>query len=203
MKINRNILFATLFATALAAQAGAQAKKFEIDSKTLSYRNVASIESVADFETFTGKTNAVSGFVSYDWGTKIGSGKIIIDPAQIDTGIPLRNEHMRSAGWLDTQKFPQIVFDAVKVQPGRKDEYKVTGNFTLHGVTKKISVPVTVRYSAASAATKAAGFEGDVIRLTTKFNIVLADYGISIPAAAAGKIAKDVTITLSTYAIAK
>ena len=203
MKINRNILLASLFTAAIATQAGAQARKFEIDSKTLGYRNVASIESVADFETFTGKTNAVSGFVAYDATTKSGSGKIVIDPSAIDTGIPLRNEHMRSPGWLDTQKFPEIVFEALKVQPGRNNEYKVTGKFTLHGVTKKITVPVTVRYSAASEATKAAGFNGDVVRLSTKFNIALADYGITIPSAAAGKIAPDVTISLSTYAIAK
>jgi polyisoprenoid-binding protein YceI len=203
MKISKNILFVTAFVASLVAQANAQTKTFEIDSKTLGYRNVASIESVADFETFTGKTNAVTGSISFDWSTKVGKGKIVVDPSAIDTGIPLRNEHMKGKGWLEVDKYPEIVFEALKVQGGRKDEYKVTGKFTLHGVTKKITVPVTVRYSAAGEATKAAGFNGDVIRLTTKFNITLADYGIIVPAQVSGKIAKEVTIALSTYAIAK
>ncbi len=201
--MNLNPTFGSIFlATALVSSAAAAPKKFVIDNQKLAYRNVASIESVADFETFTGKTNAVSGWISYDAATKKGSGKIVVDPATIDTGIPLRNEHMRSAGWLDTSKYPQIVFEAVKVQPTRGDEYKVTGNFTLHGVTKKVSTTVRVRYKAQGPATKAAGFDGDVVQLSTKFAISLDDYGISIPANAAGKVAKEVTISLSTYAIA-
>ena len=202
MKIQRTLSVIAL-ASAFAGIASAQQHKFEIDAKTFGYRNVASIESVADFETFTGKTNAVTGYVAYDSKTKSGSGKIVVDPKTIDTGIPLRNEHMQSAGWLDTGKYPEIVFEATKVQPTRGNDYKVTGTFTLHGVTKKITVPVTVRYSAAGPANKAAGFDGDIVRLTTKFNISLSDYGISIPSNAAGKVSKEVTISLSTYAIAK
>lgn len=202
MQINRTATYIA-FAAVLAASANAQQKRFEIDHDKLAYRNVASVESVADFETFTGKTNAVSGFIAYNTSTKVGSGKIIVDPSQIDTGIPLRNEHMRSAGWLDTAKYPQIVFEAVKVSQVKGNEYKVVGNFTLHGVTKKITVPVTVRYSPAGPANKAAGFEGDVVRLSTKFSIALSDYGVTIPQMAAGKVAKDVTISLSTYAISK
>ena len=202
--MNFNSAFSSiLIATALVSTASASQKKFEIDNQKLAYRNVASIESVADFETFTGKTNAVSGWVSYDASSKKGSGKIVIDPTTIDTGIPLRNEHMRSAGWLDTSKYPEIVFEAVKVQSAKGDDYKVTGNFTLHGVTKKISTTVRVRYKAQGPATKAAGFDGDVVQLSTKFAISLDDYGIKIPANAAGKVAKEVTISLSTYAIAK
>ena len=44
---------------------------------------------------------------------------------------------------------------------------------------------------------------GDVVRLTAKFTIALADYGIVLAPQVAAKIAKDVTISLSTYAIAK
>ncbi len=202
MKIQKTLSVLAI-ASAFASIASAQQHKFEIDAKTFGYRNVASIESVADFETFTGKTNGVTGYIAFNSKTKVGSGKIVVDPKSIDTGIPLRNEHMQSAGWLDTTKYPEIVFEAAKVQAIKGNDYKVTGSFTLHGVTKKITVPVTVRYSAAGPANKAAGFEGDIVRLTTKFNIVLADYGITIPQMAAGKVAKDVTISLSTYAISK
>jgi len=203
MKNTQNIFIATVFAASLASQAAAQSKRFEIDNQKLAYRNIASIESVADFETFTGKTNAVSGFITFDPTTRQGSGKIVIDPAGIDTGIPARNEHMKGKGWLEVDKYPQIVFEAVKVQPGRRDEYKVTGNFTLHGVTRKIIVPVQLKYSPAGPANKAAQFEGDVVRVTAKFNISLGDYGIVVTPQVATKIAKDVTISLSTYAIAK
>ncbi len=203
--MNRNLLSipVAILSASLVSQSFASGKVFDIDNQKLAYRNIASIESVADFETFTGKTNSVSGSISFDPATKKGSGKIIIDPSTIDTGIPLRNEHMKSSGWLDTQKYPQIVFETIKVQPLRGDDYRVTGNFTLHGVTKKITTTVRLRYRAQGQATKLAGFSGDVVQLSTKFEISLNDYGIKIPAMSAGKVAKEVTVSLSTYAIAK
>jgi polyisoprenoid-binding protein YceI len=203
MKTPHMLLISSVFVAALSAQAGAQQKRFEIDNQKNKYRNVASIESVADFETFTGKTNDVSGTISFDPSTRKGFGKIVVDPSGIDTGIPLRNEHMRSEGWLDTKKYPEIVFEAEKVQPLKGDDYKVTGKFTLHGVTHKITTNVRVRYHVADETTKKVGFEGDVVQLSTKFTIALSDYGIKLPAMVAGKVAKDVTISLSSYAVSK
>lgn len=203
MKIRQSSIVSALFLTALSTQAGAQQKHFEVDNQKNKYRNVAQIESVADFETFTGKTNEVSGTLNFDPGTHKGSGKIVVDPTGIDTGIPLRNEHMKSEGWLNTAKYPLITFEAEKVQPLRNDEYKVSGKFTLHGVTKKITTNVSVKYHAADAATKANGFEGDVVKFSTKFAITLSDYGIIVPSAVAGKVANNVTISLTSYAVSK
>jgi len=203
MKTSTPILVSIAIAAAFASQASAQQKRFEIDNQKNKYRNVATIESVADFETFTGKTNEVSGSLFFDPKTKKGGGKIVVDPASIDTGIPLRNDHMKSEGWLDTKKYPEIVFEAEKVQQLKGNDYRVTGKFTLHGVTKKITTNVTVQYRAADASTKTAGFVGDVVHFTTKFNIAITDYGIKLPAMVAGKVAKDVTISLSSYAVGK
>jgi len=203
MKFNQILISSAVILAALTTEAVAQQKHFEIDNQKNKYRNVAQIESVADFETFTGKTNEISGTIAFDPKTRKGAGKIVVDPATIDTAIPLRNEHRKSAGWLDTAKYPQIVFEVEKVQPLKNEEYKVTGKFTLHGVTRKISTNVKVQYHGADVSTKGNGFEGDVIRLTAKFNILLSDYGITVPSAVAGKVAKDVTISLSSYAVSK
>ena len=103
MKTCQTLLVSTAIVAALSGHATAQQKHFEVDNQKNKYRNIASIESVADFETFTGKTNEVSGSFFYDPTTKKGGGKIVVDPSAIDTGIPLRNEHMKSEGWLDTK----------------------------------------------------------------------------------------------------
>ncbi|MCE9558716.1 MAG: YceI family protein, partial [Armatimonadetes bacterium] len=68
------------------------------------------VESDAQFENFTGHTNKVSGAIQFDPAKGTGSGTMTIDLSSIDTGIALRNEHMRSSGWLDTEKFPKAVF---------------------------------------------------------------------------------------------
>jgi polyisoprenoid-binding protein YceI len=203
MKTCQTLLDSTAIVAALSGHATAQQKHFEVDNQKNKYRNVAQIESVADFETFTGKTNDVSGSITYDPSTHKGFGKIVVDPTGIDTGIALRNEHMKSEGWLNAAKYPQITFEAEKVQPLKGDEYRVSGKFTLHGVTRKITTNVSVKFHAADATTKTAGFDGDVVKLTTKFTIALSDYGITIPAMAAGKVAKDVTISLTSYAVSK
>ncbi len=202
MKIPTPFILA-IFAGLLAATAAADAKRFEVDNGQNKYRNIATFESVADFETFTGKTNGVSGAIFFDPVTRKGGGRIVVDAGSIDTGIPARNGHMRSGGFLNTAQFPDIVFEAVKVQPLRHDDFKVTGRFTLHGVTHDISPIVRLKYHPEDDVTRKNGFKGDVVQLNTSFNISLEDYGIKVDPSAAGKIAKEVTISLSCYAVTK
>lgn len=186
---------ATLFTLAVAAPA-----KFNIVTDKLEYRNLVTVESTTEFETFTGKTTKVTGAFNFDAAKKAGDGTINVDLSTLDTGIPTRDEHLRSPGWLDTAKHPTATFKATKVAFSKGDDYKVTGKFTLHGVTRTISVNAKLKYRAASADTKKAGFEGNVSHLFTRFNIKLADYGIKVPDMAKGKVSETVVITVSAYA---
>lgn len=196
-------LMTTLVIAAIAALSGAQTKTFTIVGDKLAYRNVATVESVSDYETFTGRTNGVSGWLKFDHKAQTGSGEVEVDVKSIDTGIPLRNEHMQSAGWLDAAKYPTIKFVTTKVAHTTGDIYKVTGKLTLHGVTKTIVAAARVAYRAADADTKAKGFEGDVVKLSTKFTIKLSDYGITIPDMAKGKVSNEVTLAVNAFALAK
>ena len=67
-----------------------------------------------------------------------------INAASIDTANDNRDKHLRSADFFDVEKFPQITFKSTKIAPaGTKDVYNVTGNLTMHGVTKQVVLPVT------------------------------------------------------------
>jgi len=79
----------------------------------------------------------------------------------------------------------------------------VTGNFTLHGVTKTFSVKATANYVAESDKTKANRFNGDVLQIKTKFTIKASDYGIKIPAMAADKVSNSLTIGISVIGTTK
>lgn len=188
---------------ASAAMANAELMAFKVVGDKLQYRNSATVESVTEFETFTGRTTGVSGNLKFDPIKKTGSGKIVIDLKSIDTGIPARNDHMNGEMWLNTGKFPTATFETTKVKFVKGETYSVTGKFTLHGVTKTIVTPVTVKYRAASAQVKAAGFEGNVVQFSTKFKVKLSDYGVMIPAMAKGKVAETVNIAVSAYASTK
>ena len=198
---NRLTLAASLLA--LSAFGFAAEKTFTVVGDRLEYRNLATVVSESEFEAFTGKTTKVSGSLTFDMAKKTGSGTIMVDVASIQTGIPTRDEHMRSAQWLDAEKFPSIKFETKSVKSAGGDKYRVTGNLTLHGVTKTITINATVKYRAASPAVKSAGFDGDVVQIATKFDIKLSDYGVTIPAPAQGKVSNEVTLGISAYATAK
>lgn len=192
-----------LVSASFAALSFGQAKNFTVVSDKLQYRNVATVESETQFETFTGRTSVVSGSFSFDPVKKVGSGSIEVDVASIDTGIALRNDHMKSAGWLDSEKYPTIKFSSKSVKHKGGDKFSVSGTFTMHGVTRTITTDAMVRYRPVGADTRAAGFDGNVVQISTTFKVKLSDYGVKIPSVAAGKVSDVVTVSVKAYAVAK
>jgi polyisoprenoid-binding protein YceI len=72
------------------------------------------------------------------------SVEFTIKTASIDTNQPDRDKDLRSANFFDAEKFPEITFKSTKVTPAGKDKYDVTGTLTMHGVSKEITLPVTL-----------------------------------------------------------
>jgi len=69
---------------------------------------------------------------------------LTIDAASLETGIEMRDKHLRSADFFDIERFPTIAFQSVRVESaGRRAT--VMGRLTLHGVTREIAVPVDVQ----------------------------------------------------------
>ncbi len=192
----------TLILATLAIAANAQAVNFKVGTGNAT-QQIAQVESATDFETFTGRTDKVSGAISFDPTKKTGSGRLVIDAASISTGIDLRDEHMRSEGWLNTDKFKTITFEVGKVKHVKGNSYDVTGKFTMHGVTKTITTRVEVKHIKESEATRNARFKGDVLQVKASFNVKLSDYGIKIPAQAKDKVANTVRISVTVYGQSK
>lgn len=95
-----------------------------------------------------------------------------IKAASINTKNEGRDKHLNSEDFFDTAKYPEITFKSTKIAANGKDKYNVTGNFTMHGVTKEITLPVTYTGSMKDPrGTERAGFE-----LTTTLN--RQDYGV-------------------------
>jgi polyisoprenoid-binding protein YceI len=65
-----------------------------------------------------------------------------IDATTIGTNDDQRDAHLRSADFLDTEKFPTIKFQSTHVEPSRDGEHKVEGNLTIHGVTRPVVLVV-------------------------------------------------------------
>ncbi|MFZ4506289.1 MAG: YceI family protein [Fimbriimonas sp.] len=196
MKTGR--IASALFLVASLAVANAQTVSFKVGGSRA--QQLATVESVTDFETFTGRTDKVTGSIQFDPKAKKGSGRIVIDVASIGTGIDLRDDHMRSPGWLDAAKHPEITFEVKNSKNKGGDKYEVTGLLTLKGITKEIKTQVVVKHLKESDVTRKAGFKGDVLQVRGTFPIKLADHGIVISGPAQGKVGEVVNATISVYA---
>jgi polyisoprenoid-binding protein YceI len=85
----------------------------------------------------------VSGSVVYDAENPANSSvNAEIDAASINTNEEQRDTHLRSGDFLDVDNFPTITFRSTKVEKSGDDEFKVTGDLTIHGVTRPVVLNV-------------------------------------------------------------
>lgn len=198
----------SVLATALALHlvsplALAADKTFDFGRANLGPQQVVVFESNTSLEDMVGRTNKVTGFIKGDVGKKTGSGKISVDLASLNSGIDLRDEHMRSEGWLNVAKYPNATFETSAVRFVGGNNFDVTGKFSLHGVTKTIKTKATIKYLPESEITKRNRFNGDVIQVKTKFQIKLSDYGIKIADIAKDKVSNTISISISVVGTTK
>lgn len=82
-----------------------------------------------------------SGDFSYDKANPAADKvKVTINTKSIDTNHDKRDEHLRSADFLNVEKFPQASFVSTKVTPKQGNEFAIDGNLTLNGVTKPVTI---------------------------------------------------------------
>lgn len=67
---------------------------------------------------------------------------VTVDAASIDTSEEKRDGHLKSPDFFDVEKNPKLTFDAKRIQKVGSDEYKLTGDLALHGVTKEVTFDV-------------------------------------------------------------
>jgi len=84
-----------------------------------------------------------------------------IDAGSLDTGQPDRDAHLRSADFLAVEQYPEITFVSTSVEQVDDDEYTVTGDVTIKGQTREVSVDFTLTGSALDPfGNTRVGFEG-------------------------------------------
>jgi polyisoprenoid-binding protein YceI len=89
----------------------------------------------------TGTFNKFKGSASVE-GEDLATLKVevAIDAASVDTGHEKRDEHLRNADFLDVAKYPTITFISKKIVKAEPGKLRITGDLTLHGVTREITV---------------------------------------------------------------
>src|SRR4051794_15971536 len=139
MKRNAFIAGAIGFASLASVMSARSADTYNIDP---AHSTVGFSVQHMVISTVHGKFNEFSGTVTVD-GKKIQEAKGEIQSKSIDTGVAARDKDLRSATFFDVEKYPTISFAAKKAEE-RNGEMVLVGDFTMHGVTKQVSLPVTV-----------------------------------------------------------
>ncbi len=208
MKPLKSMLTTLSLAVLLSAGiAGAESHCFYVGDP--SYRDVVKFSSDAPVELIEGSTNKIKGKVCYDEKFTFQNPEIRfeVDLASIDTGIPLRNQHMRD-NFLHTAKYPKATYTVTGIQTTTKPPFKngqavqltATGNFTIHGKTVTKTVPLKVTYFPESDTTRKRFKSGNMIRIQGTFPVELAAHDIDRPEALFVKLADTVYVTVDTFA---
>lgn len=89
-----------------------------------------------------GEFTKLSGTIKFDPEKPVNSSvEVTIDAASINTRVPDRDTHLKSADFLDVEKFPTLLFRSTKVEP-QSGGGKVAGDLTIHGVTHQVVLDV-------------------------------------------------------------
>ncbi|MCU7495389.1 MAG: YceI family protein [Ignavibacteria bacterium] len=173
------LLSASLFAT-----------EHDVDK---SQKNLVKFTSDAKIETFDGTTDKIDGYMTWNGDDILSQNQLYfeVDLRTLDTGIGLRNRHMRE-DYLETDKYPMTTFKG-KLTKAEKSTGGILnviaeGNLSIHGVTKPVSIKGTLTPSSAG------GF-----RVQSSFEVKLTDYNIPIPQLMFLKISEVMKLNLDFF----
>lgn len=184
------------------------AKKVTLDNKVNT--NEIKFLSEAPLETIKGSASSVKGSFSFDpQNIEATSGEILIQVKSMNTGVALRDTHMSGDEWLDEAKFPTIAFKIENISnikitstdasAGRGVAIGIAkGSFSLHGVSKEMSIPITLTYVKESAATKQRA-PGDFVFVQGKFTVNWKEHGVKGKNSAAGKVSDNISIDANFF----
>lgn len=187
-KFYASIFLMTLI-TIYSSLSAAGEQKFSVDDPA--GRNTVTFKSEAPLEDIVGTSNKITGYIVFnpDNPGEGGFAELSVPVSSLKTGIPLRDEHMQSAGWLDAGSYPEITLKLNKVldarvlketDSSRTFNVTVSGELNLHGVSKPVEMEARLSYLAESEKTKTR-LPGNLLAVRTGFDVKLADHNITGP----------------------
>lgn len=202
-----------LAAFVLSANTFAQAASLDFIVDDAKKRDVVSFNSDAPVELIVGTTNKIKGKVtideSLDFAKQPFSADFTVDLGSIDTGIALRNQHMRD-NFLETKKYPDAVFKVKSVsaaqtqlKPGKKITLQASGEFTIHGKTVNKTVPVDVTYLEPCNLDGVKFPDCAMLQIKATLPVALKDHDIKRPEIVFQKLADTVYVKVSATAYVK
>ncbi|HET6513403.1 MAG TPA: YceI family protein [Candidatus Kapabacteria bacterium] len=207
--MKKYLILALLVFAGLAAPSLSVAQALKVAAKgtktiTLSDKvgkNQFSWTSTAPLENILGTAEGVKGSITLDpQNLKTLKAKISVDVNTFKSGNETRDEHIKSAQWLNAAKHGTIEFSLANVEGLKTEGSKATGTakgtFTMNGVSKELAIPFALEYLDASERTKKRA-AGDLAVITADIQVALKDFNV---AGSAGTIGNKVGETIKISA---
>ena len=156
----------------------------------------------APLEQINGSGKGVSGTVTFDpENPSETTGTITITTESLTVTNDTMRDHMLGEGWLHADKHEEITFVAKSMSDVEETDKGITamltGDFTLKGTTKEVTVPVTLTYLPDMLGARTNGqAEGDLLVIRSDFTINRSDYGIK-PGQNTDKVAEEIELRLA------
>ncbi|KRA75722.1 polyisoprenoid-binding protein [Lysobacter sp. Root667] len=187
----KRTLLATVLAFAFAGAAAAAPLTYKIDAN---HTDVVASWSHFGFSNPIAHFGQVDGSITYDPAKPSSSSvEVTIPLAGLNSHVAAFDEHLRSEDFFDAAKYPTITFKSTQVEAAGDKKLKVSGDLTVHGVTKPVVLDVTINKVGEQPLAKraAAGFDAST-------TIKRSDFGIAkyVP-----NVSDEVTIHITTEAI--
>jgi polyisoprenoid-binding protein YceI len=138
------------------------------------------------FSQASGIFKDIKGSIVFD-EQNLNSAKfnVNVDAGSLNTGNALMNKHAKSDEWFDAAKYPTITFASKKITKNGAS-YQATGDLTVHGVTKEVTIPFNFKRAGNSAS------------FTGNFSIKRSDFSVGKPG---GEVDENIKINLSVPVI--
>lgn len=137
-----------------------------------------------------GSFGKFTGSIDYTGQIETSKVKITIDVNSLTTDTAQLTDHLKTADFFDVAKYPQATFESTEIKAATAGgaSHTITGNLTLHGVTKSVTFPATIAVAP------------DAITVNSSFALNRKDFGINFAGASDNLIRDDVALTLRVRA---
>ncbi len=145
------------------------------------------------FSTPSANFSDIQGVINVDNAKPSNSSvNVTIPLSSLNTNVKALDEHLQTADFFDSAKYPNITFKSTKVQAISKTKYKITGNLTIKNVTKPVVLDAVLNKQGVHPMTKAetVGFNA-----TTSFNRSAFGIGAYVP-----NVGDKITVNITTEA---
>jgi polyisoprenoid-binding protein YceI len=155
----------------------------------------------AVLESINGAASGVSGTVTFDPANPATTkGKIVVAANTLIVPNKMMNEHLFGPMWLDVKTYPEITFDVKELKnvktSGDNTTADAVGTFTLHGVSKDLTIPVKLTYLPGKLGQRVPNMKGDLLVIRTNFEVKRNDFKIN-PGSGNDKVSDEINLSLS------